>query len=381
MNWSTVRKLGAGMLGPALSLSLGLAPAGPAAADYRQALAALESGDLDAATEELRRAGARDDPSAQYLLGFILESGAAGERDYAAAAQSYRRAAERDLAEAQAALARLYADGRGVKRDWREAARWYGRAADQGHGLAQNDLAILHADGLGVERDPERARELLELAVANLPAGSARNQALRNLRRLRGEDPDPGALDEAAGAPVLETDAGPSLWSGGSWLADGGADQAVDVPLLETEAGPDRLAGSSYLADTNARSAADEAKTRQTDGQRSTPPAVADSLAAAPALAAPADPASHCVSNALARLSAVRSDASGGRDPQLVERAQRLLAGLGYDAGPADGLPGPSTVRAVCRFEMDHSWVPTGEVSERLVRGLSLITEARRASP
>ena len=344
MTWSKSRILGAGKFQSAFAVSLALAlAAGPVMADYRRAMAALEAGDVAAATEELRQASEQGDPSALYLLGYMQESGAAGERDYAAAAGSYRRAAEQDHAEAQAALARLYADGRGVARDWPEAARWYAEAAAQGHGPAQNDLAILHANGLGVRRDPERARELLELALQNLPAGAARTQAQLNLQRLNGQ----------SGALQIPDDSG-------------------EPAALETEAGPDALPGVSYLADGDAQSAAQD---RPPNPQS----AMAASLAAAPALAAPADPSHHCVSAALARLSADSGADPDVPDPEVIKRAQELLAGLGYAVGPADGLSGRRTLTAVCRFEIDHNWEPTGRISERLLRSLSLITEARRA--
>ncbi len=371
MTRSNSQVLGAGKFGSAVSwsLTLVLALTGPSMADYRGALSALEAGDMAAAVEQLRLASAENDPSAQYLLGFIKEFGEGDERDYAAAAQLYRRAAEQDLAEAQTALARLYADGRGVTRDWPEAARWYARAAAQGHGLAQNDLAILHANGLGVRRDPARARELLELALENLPAGTARSLALLNLQRLTGEAGGPRIADEPLEPELLEI---PELLETPELPEN---PELLDTPeFLETEAGPDALPGVSYLADGNAETGAKD--------ERPNPrAAMAETLATAPALAAPADPSSHCVSIALARLSKDPSDTSEKPpDSESVQRAQQLLADLGYEVGPADGVPGPRTVKAVCRFEIDHNWAPTGRISERLLRGLSLVAEARRAA-
>lgn len=53
-----------------------------------------------------------------------------------------------------------------------------------------------------------------------------------------------------------------------------------------------------------------------------------------------------------------------------VASAQRMLKGLGYYAGPADGLLGPATRAAVARFQAEHGLPPTGDVSPVLLERL-----------
>lgn len=55
-----------------------------------------------------------------------------------------------------------------------------------------------------------------------------------------------------------------------------------------------------------------------------------------------------------------------------VRRAQQLLAQLGFDPGPIDGLPGPRTRAAVERFEHAQGLPVSGELSPALIDRLAL---------
>jgi peptidoglycan hydrolase-like protein with peptidoglycan-binding domain len=61
-------------------------------------------------------------------------------------------------------------------------------------------------------------------------------------------------------------------------------------------------------------------------------------------------------------------------DPALV---QRRLNGLGYDAGPIDGVPGRKTETAIAGFQSDHGLLPTGR-AEGLTVELLASDGARR---
>ena len=50
-------------------------------------------------------------------------------------------------------------------------------------------------------------------------------------------------------------------------------------------------------------------------------------------------------------------------DPKMVADLQRMLDGLGYNAGPADGEFGSRTVQALIAFERDHGQPPLTELS------------------
>lgn len=54
----------------------------------------------------------------------------------------------------------------------------------------------------------------------------------------------------------------------------------------------------------------------------------------------------------------------------VVVEAQRALARRGYDVGPADGLVGPQTTRAILAYQRDHDLPRTGYVDDELLRSL-----------
>lgn len=71
--------------------------------------------------------------------------------------------------------------------------------------------------------------------------------------------------------------------------------------------------------------------------------------------------------------------ADGGRKP--VYLAQRLLARLGYDPGPWDGLMRPSLRRAIRTYQHDFGQVATGRMTRALIKRLrvSLREEGKTA--
>jgi len=77
------------------------------------------------------------------------------------------------------------------------------------------------------------------------------------------------------------------------------------------------------------------------------------------AAAAPAEPTGH-------------GDAEEGKPTrETILAAQELLAGLGYDPGPLDGMAGPKTADAVRKYQTDASLPTDGRVTESLVEWLS----------
>lgn len=60
----------------------------------------------------------------------------------------------------------------------------------------------------------------------------------------------------------------------------------------------------------------------------------------------------------------------GESETDAVAEAQRLLNEKGYDAGPADGVAGPRTTRAVRAYQADHGLRRTGRVDEEVLASL-----------
>ena len=63
-----------------------------------------------------------------------------------------------------------------------------------------------------------------------------------------------------------------------------------------------------------------------------------------------------------------------------VSDAQRLLVRLGYRPGPADGQMGPSTARAIRKFQKKQKLQTTGEVTPKLVAMMEVLVAQRLLS-
>jgi len=63
-------------------------------------------------------------------------------------------------------------------------------------------------------------------------------------------------------------------------------------------------------------------------------------------------------------------------EEQLAEHVQRALAALGYDPGPADGVPGPATRAAVAAFQADQGPTADGRITYDLVERLDAALNA-----
>jgi uncharacterized protein YbaP (TraB family) len=73
---------------------------------------------------------------------------------------------------------------------------------------------------------------------------------------------------------------------------------------------------------------------------------------------------------------------SGQETPEMVAAAQRALAALGYEPGPADGIAGSSTSAAVRAFQAGSGLAVDGEVSAALLRRLdAALAQADRREP
>lgn len=143
-----------------------------------------------------RAAAEKGYPRAQFLLGYMYETGVQVAQDLPLARMWYGKASVQGEPRALYRLARMYQDGRGGDIDIGEAARLYRAAAERGHVAAQSVLGYLYAKGEGVERDGPQAYLWLSLA-----ARASNDTAAENLRRLE------AVLDDtqiAAGEALVE---------------------------------------------------------------------------------------------------------------------------------------------------------------------------------
>jgi hypothetical protein len=125
----------------------------------------------------------KGDPSAEYRMGMICESGAHGmSPEYAH--KWLLRAAFQGVAAAQAKVSEYCRDGHGVPKNDEEAFKWCRKAAEQGHGVSQLRLAAMYRDGVGVERNPKEAKKWEDkVSTQKIPFSRPANGQLSTVSR------------------------------------------------------------------------------------------------------------------------------------------------------------------------------------------------------
>jgi hypothetical protein len=94
------------------------------------------------------------------------------------------------------------------------------------------------------------------------------------------------------------------------------------------------------------------------------------SIAPAPSLPNNAAPVIAVKATPAAPAAPIAPIATTGRFRPTVAETQRLLASLGYDAGPADGVLSPRTRHALRAFQRDRGMAATGRMTRRVAERL-----------
>lgn len=256
----------------------------------------------------LDEAAASGDPVARYQLGLQrLQQG-----QFADAAALMRRAAEQGVPEAMRIYGLMLTRGEGVAQDAEAGRDFVVRAAEAGNIQAMHDAGGLFINAPETpETQAAAARWFQEAALHGL-SDSQFNIAL--------------LFQEGFGVPQSAADAY-------AWFliaANGG----------DTDAG-DRAARLRPDLDPTARAEAE--RVASTFTPRDADPAAQGRYAAQAWSASPA---------------------------QLTARAQTLLSELGYNAGPADGVLGERTRRAIVRYQRDAGLEPGAPLNASLVARL-----------
>lgn len=251
-----------------------------------------------------------------------------------------QRAANGD-ADAQHDLATAFALGRDIPQDLERAVFWYQQSAESGIPNALYNLGVLTRDGLGREPSDDEAVTLFRRAAErNHP--DAQLALGRMILDGRGADPDPVRAAgwfqaaSAAGEPAGALEMGRLFEEGLDGAADTAAAAgwyriAAEAGNESAQAALERLVGET----PDAPQASSEAPSAD-----DLPPSVA------PANAEPVD------------------------DPDSIRRIQTLLAELGFDPGPADGVMGDQTRNAIEAFQEEFSMPVTGEPSRGMIEDL-----------
>ena len=249
------------------------------------------------------------DPIARYQLAVQREG--AGYATGAAALM--RRAAEQGVPDAQYRFAKMLERGEGVAQNPAAALQWTLTAARGGHARAMHNAGVMYATGLGTTENYEQAARWFEQAALHGVRDSQFNLAL--------------FFEQGLGVPQSLADA--YAW----FLIAGRAGDSAAAERAETmrrDVEPAARAQADRVADGFT------ARTLDPQVQGEYPP----------------------------------QPWRNGTDSDDVQRAQTLLAGLGYSTGAADGAWGPQTREAVSRYQADRNLPADGVVDAALIARL-----------
>jgi TPR repeat protein len=305
---------------------------------YQLGRAVEEAGDHARAVELYEEAAAAGHVMGVYRLGYLHLIGRGMPVDVEKAVTFFEAAAAEGETYAMNSLARLYAAGEGVPQDQDKAIDLFLQAASQGNTYAYNNLGYLLAEN----GQPDRALPLFQASAEAGDVYGYNNMGYAYQRGI-GVEPD---LDQAIewyerAARGGQPNAPINL---GFIYRDGAPGVAVDLQRaafwFAEAARTGNAWGSVHLASLYEQGALGEAP---------------DPVLAAKLLARVAWLDATDGRHAVQQNYGGAGDAARERFTQLPARAvvqavQAELARLGFDPGPADGLPGPRTETAVGAF-------------------------------
>ena len=168
----------------ALALCSFLSVQSSVASSLTDAYNAYINGNFDNALRLITPLAEKGDGEAQYVLGYMYETGHVAPQNSAEAAKWFRKAADNGDTMAQISLGRLYEKGKGVPKDYAEAKGLYTMAAAKGSARGHFRLANLHRFGLGTPQDLVQAHAHFNLAAAGftiLPARADRDEIAKSM--------------------------------------------------------------------------------------------------------------------------------------------------------------------------------------------------------
>jgi len=280
-------------------------------------------------TIDLRRAAAKGDASAQFVIASRFVDGKRVKKDYSQAAKWYQKAASTGLPPAQYRLGTLFERGNGVPKDLKAARLWYERAAEKGNVKAMHNLAVIYAGTKNGQTDFAKAKKWFEQASNHGLKDSQYNLAVIHERGLAGGRSQKEALYwYSLAAAHGDRDAGVKAHSLKNYLT------GPDIKAVQT-----RISAWKPLKALKSGNfvAIKDPKWQVVNKTRGQP-----ALGAKPALAGKA----------------------------LVQSAQSMLSKLGFDVGGTDGVMGSRTANAVRLFQLQNGLQVNGMVSNTLLQQL-----------
>jgi hypothetical protein len=334
-----------------------LAQGVPCRADSSTAWEAYNSGNYETAFREFHRLAVDGGASAQCNLGVMYANGRGVPQDYGQAVYWYREAADQGHATAQNNLGVMYAEGHGVSQDYSQAVYWYRKAADQGHATAQNSLGVRYAKGQGVPQDYSQAAYWYRKAAERGDASAQYNLGVmyqngqgvqQDYRQAiywsrKAADQGDASAQGMLGSMYFQGQGVPQDWVQAHLWFNLAVSQGQEE-ARESRDGITKLLTAEQLA---------EAQRLARNWRPIPPPEVIpktippDSTNEQPHRRASPEPQ--------------------GPDTSLVRKVQKGLNDLGYEVGPADGVPGPKTWAVVRAFQADAGLPIDGRIDEALL--------------
>lgn len=285
-----------------------------------------------------------------------------GKANYGIAFNEFQESARDGDAASQHMLGELYAEGRGVRQDLVQAHMWYSLAAAWGHDRA--DAARRNLERYMSSGQLAEARELADRWHAPATTDTGLQFSVRNaqtvLNRLGyNAGPEDGIMGPSTRAAIRTYQSDHGLHADGRLTSAlfaqmqedlrGGQNETVSATLVANvqselrQRGYDIASISGTVDDATERAirAYQQQSGLRVDGQPS------ESL--------------------LARLRSSQGTGDIESRRYLVRTVQAELNDLGYNAGPEDGVYGPTTRSAVRAYQADNGLPITGEVSQSLL--------------
>lgn len=260
-------------------------------------------------------------PEAQHDLAAIYTAGQGGvTQNFEKAAFWFREASNNGIGNARYNLGVLYHQGLGQERDLSRALYWYREAARLNHAEAQYNLGIAHIEGIGTNYDPRLAAAFFERAANNGIMEAAYNLGLIYENGLLGT----AKPDEAL------------LWY----------KIAADQGSVDAEKAMEQLAQNLQIGMSDIDNLVERMQqiNMSVKGRRAGP-----------------EGANQSSSNAASAV---------GSTQAMTAQVQEYLMLTGAYAGPADGINGAQTEKAIRAYQAANNMPVDGKVSRDLLNNM-----------
>ncbi len=260
-------------------------------------------------------------------------------------------------------VARHYTDGIDVNKDLTEAARWYEKSAALGFAPAQYLIGNFNEKGIGVDQNNQNAASWYTMAAENGNVVAMHNLAVMHA--------SPGKLSDQ-----------PDMATAFKWFSQaaehGVRDSQVNAGIFYTNgAGPngvDLVEAYKWFAIAAKAGDSDAASKRDIVANAMRPDQLEKARAEAE-LWRPTEP--NPAANDVKVPEEWKSGAAAGAmvsDNESVRKVQTMLAKLGFDPGPADGVMGQKTRQAIAAFQKRAGLSVNGQIDPELMEALKAVS-------